>query len=96
VMGGGVAAGSLSVELDPPTTRTVLDPLACRATMVPEPMVIDEPGISVWPVMIYPKTELADMTELSIVMCGGVIAGWGVTAFEVAPRAEAGIVPPGL
>jgi hypothetical protein len=49
----GVPVGGLSVELDPPTTTTVRELLfVCKATMVvevPEPMVTEDPGTSVWP-----------------------------------------------
>ena len=91
-----MAAGSLSIELDPFMTRIVLDPLACRATIVPEPIVINEPRRSVWPAMIYSRTELAAITEVPIMMGGGVITGWAVTAFDVALGAEVVIVLLGL
>jgi len=50
-----VVVAATKVELESPTTSTVFCPVVWRAMIVvegPEPIVIDEPGASVWLSMI--------------------------------------------
>lgn len=90
-VGSGVALGKLISEEEEPMTMTVLDEPDCRPTTVvdePVPIVIEEPGVSVWPDTIYCEAESVLRVALPIT----IGAKDGVVSF--CPLAMIGAVCP--